>query len=226
VSPPIERSWAREAARDQAESAFTPILRRLLYRTTGILGVCFVDEEGESVDYCAALPPYDIKVTGAHLHVVMTDLARRFVGIGGGQSWLLHVCGEHRDLLARRVSDNYMLVVILKPHALTRRLLGGIEHAVTELRRESGMSVPSWEPVIDSVSVEVREAVGWPYAPAAFHDSGRRVVIDDVLGRWAEGSGAHGRICFRVRTETGEELTLVHDRAFDRWERYREREEG
>ena len=33
---------------------------------------------------------------------------------------------------------------------------------------EAEIAVPDWEPVIDSVRVEVRTAVGWPYAPASF----------------------------------------------------------
>lgn len=224
MSPPIERSWAREAPRDQTESAFTPILRRLLHRTTGVLAVCFVDDEGECVDYCAALPPYDVKVTGAHMWVVLVELSARMAKIGGGETWLLHVSGEERDLVARRVSEEYMLAVVTKPRALTRRLVGGIEQAVAELRREAGIAVPEWEPVIDAVRVEVRTAVGWSYAPSAFHDEGRRIEIADVLGRWTEGSGASARVCFRVRSEDGEELTLVHDRGLDRWERNRERE--
>lgn len=224
MSPPIERSWAREAPRDQTESAFTPILRRLLHRTTGVLAVCFVDDEGECVDYCAALPPYDVKVTGAHMWVVLVELSARMAKIGGGETWLLHVSGEERDLVARRVSEEYMLAVVTKPRALTQRLIGGIEQAVAELRREAGIAVPEWEPVIDAVRVEVRTAVGWSYAPSAFHDEGRRIEIADVLGRWTEGSGASARVCFRVRSEDGEELTLVHDRGLDRWERNRERE--
>src|SRR5690606_15449959 len=100
VSPPIERSWARESPRDQAESAFTPILRRLLHRTTGVLAVCFVDDEGETVDYCAALAPYDVKVTGAHIRVIMGELGDRLKRAGAGESWLLHVGSEGRELLA------------------------------------------------------------------------------------------------------------------------------
>lgn len=224
MSPPIERSWARESPRDQAESAFTPILRRLLHRTTGVLAVCFVDDEGETVDYCAALAPYDVKVTGAHLRVIMGDLGARLERAGGGASWLLHVSGDGRDLLARRVSEEYLLVVLTKPRGVTRRLLGGVEQAVAELRREAGIAAPAWEPSASTVRVEVRDAVGWPYAPAAFHDEGQRVPVADVLGRWTEGTGPRARICFRVRTEDGQELTLVHDRAQGRWERPRERD--
>ncbi len=224
MSPPIERSWARESPRDQNESAFTPILRRLLHCTTGVLAVCFVDDEGECVDYCAALPPYDVKVTGAHLRVIMGELSERMRRIGGGQTWLLHVTGDERDLLGRRLSEEYVLAVVTKPRALTRRLMGGIERAVTELRREAGIAVPPWEPAVDAVRVEVRDSIGWSYAPLAFHDEGRRVEIADVLGRWTEGRGSGSRVCFRVRTADGEELTLVHERALDRWARLRERD--
>ncbi|MCB9591805.1 MAG: hypothetical protein H6719_03640 [Sandaracinaceae bacterium] len=215
-----DRSWAREYARDQAESAFTDILRRLLYRTTGLLAVAFVDGEGECVDYCSALDPYQAKVAGAQLLVTMTEIGERMGGLGAGTSFMLIVHGEKRDIVVRRVSEDYLLVVVTKPRALTRRLTGGIEHTVTELRREAGIEAPSWEPVLDSVRVEVRSAVGWPYAPAAFFgESGERIGIEDVMGRWMEGSGVESRVCFRVRTDQGEEVTLVHDRAHDRWER-------
>ena len=219
-----ERSWAREAPRDQAESGFTEILRRLLYRTTGLLAVAFVDGEGECVDYCTALDAYETKVAGAQMLVTMSELAQRMRKVKAGQSFMLTVHGSARDVVARRVSDEYLLVVVTKPRALTRRLTGGIEQAVAELRREAGLPVPSWEPVLDSVRVEVRSAVGWPYAPAAyFGEHGKRIGVADVMGRWMEGTGTDSRVCFRVRTDQGEELTLVHDRAHDRWERQRER---
>lgn len=223
MSPPIERSWAKESPRDQDESAFTPILRRLLYRTTGVLAVSFVDQQGECVDYCAALDPFDAKVAGAQMQVTMSHVAARMAKLGAGQSWQAHVHASGRDFVVRRVSDDYLLVVVLKPSAFTRRLLGGVDHAVTELRREASIPIPLWEPVTDSVRVECRDAVGWPYAPAAYFEGDRRVGVDDVLGRWMEGRGRQSRVYFRVRNDEGEELTLVHDRGLDRWERSRER---
>lgn len=220
-----DRSWARETPRDQIESAFTPILRRLLYRATGLLAVSFVDNQGECVDYCSALPPYDAKIAGAQMLDTMSHLSRRFATLGVGQSWMLTVHGVDRDIVARRVSEDYLLIVVLKARALTSRLTGGIEHAVIELRREAQIDIPSWEPVLDSVRVEVRKAVGWPYAPAAFFgEEGERVGVADVMGRWMEGKGTKSRFCFRIRTDDGEELTLVHDRSHDRWERAIERD--
>ena len=215
---PSERSWAKEAPRDLVESAFTPILRRLLHRTTGVLAVCFVDGEGECVDYASSLPPFESKVAGAQMTVTLWEVAAAMVRLMAGRTWHLHVHSECRDVVARRVNDDYLLVVVLKPRALTRRLMGGIEQTVIELRREAGIDIPDWEPIADSVRVEVREATGWAYAPAAFFDETEtRVEIELVMGRWTEGTDS--RVCFRVQTQDGEELTLVHDRALDRWER-------
>lgn len=218
MKTPRERSWAKESARDQGESAFTPILRRLLHRARGVLVAAFVDGEGECVDYCSALSPFEAKVAGAQMLVTMMELAGRMRGIGAGESYSLTVHCSARDIVVRRISEEYLLVVALKRGALTQRLRGGIEQTVSELRREAEIEVPPWEPALDSVRVEVRAAVGWPYAPAAFFGlDGKRKEIESVLGRWFQG--ARSRMCFRVRTMDGQELTLVHDRTKDVWER-------
>ena len=207
------------------ESEFTDILRRLLYRTAGLLAVAFVDSEGECVDYCSALDPYQAKVAGAQMLVTMTDLSERMRCVNAGESFMLTIHGRDRDLIARRVSDEYLLVVVMKPRAVTQRLLGGIDEAAVELRREAGLGTPAWEVVHDSVRVDVGPAVGWPYAPCAFvGEGGEWIEISDVLGRWVEGRGLGARTHFRVRTEGGEELTLVHDRGGDRWDRHPEPE--
>jgi hypothetical protein len=95
-----------------------------------------------------------------------------------------------------------------------------LERAAGQFRREIGAEVPTWEPS-PPLEVVVRPAVGWPYAPAAFtQDGGTRVVVSDVLGRWTERPDApalEDRTCFRVRTDDGRELTLVHDPARPGW---------
>jgi hypothetical protein len=188
-----------------------------------VLAAVFVDEDGECVDYCSVLPVFDAKVSGAHLCVVAAELAERLRGLGAGESRLLHISGDERDFVARRLDEHYLLVVVTRPRALTHRLLGGIERAVLELRQEAGLRAPSWEPEVEVVRVETRGATGWSYAPAVLHQGGEPVGVSAVLGRWHEGAGRHGRVCFRVRTARGEELTVVHDRALDRWERLRDR---
>ncbi|MCZ7686371.1 MAG: hypothetical protein M5U28_49450 [Sandaracinaceae bacterium] len=63
----------------------------------------------------------------------------------------------------------------------------------------------------------VLRALGLPRRGPPHRDRGRARSVD-------RGSGASARVCFQVRSEDGEELTLVHDRGLDRWERNRERE--
>lgn len=207
-----------EAPRDQAASDFTPILRRLLYASPGVLAVVFVDWEGECVDYCSALPPFDAKVAGAHMQIVMSDIASRAARVGG-ITRMLHLVGDDRELVVRRVSEEYVLTVVVSEGGVVRRVLEAIDRAVLEIRDEAGLSTPPWDPVDPGLHVELRSAVGWPYAPATFSERGKTVVVQHVIGRWVEGAASTGGdlVCFRVRTDSGEELTLAHDPVSDRW---------
>ena len=214
---PVEGSWAAEAPRDQSETGFTPILRRLLYREDGVLAAVFVDGEGECVDYCSALPPFDAKVNAAHLLIVMTELSATLLD-RAGQSWMLEVQASERDLIIRRVDDDYLLVLVTKPRVMNQRVVSAIEKAVVQLRQEAQVETPSWEPYGGSLIVETRRAEVWPYVPSALIQDEVRVGIEDVIGRWTEGTGQQRRVCFRVRTEKGEELTLMHRQGLDRWE--------
>jgi predicted regulator of Ras-like GTPase activity (Roadblock/LC7/MglB family) len=221
-----ESDAAIESPRDTAESAFTPILRSLLEAVPGILSVVFVDSEGECVDYCSSLPPFDAKVIAAHMMVVGLAVrdaseARR------GRTWFLHVHASERDVLLRGVSDDYTLVVVTRSTGLTSLLDEAVERAVRDLRTEGSIRLPEWEPAYERVRVEVRlSRVDWAYAPSAFWRNGARIAISDVLGRWVErtepktqGDPAHDAVCFLVRTEQGHELTLVHRAEIDVWER-------
>ena len=205
----------REAKRDQDESAFTPLLRALWASDRGVLAVSFVDGEGECVDYCGSIDPFDAKVLGAHMAVVVDELVRRNQRAGFGQPHHLHITADDREILARRVSDDYLLIVAVEPGGVTRAVWRGMEHTVDSLRREAGIDVPAWEPYEKPLDVEVRRSVGWPYAPVAFRRRDRRTEVADVLGRWLDEE--EGWVCFRVRTVGGREVTLAHDPDDNRW---------
>lgn len=212
----------RESLRDMEESAFTPILRSLLGSTPGIQAVVFVDGQGECIDYCSMLPPFDAKVIAATMQVALTHV-RSTSWARAGEPWFLHVHGDERDMLVRRVGDEYAIVVVTRSTGLSSLLEESVERAVRELRVEGGMSAPAWEPRTDRIRVEIRlSTTGWAYAPKAYWVKGNRVPIADVIGRWVEteGStdGSKDAICFMVRTEKGHELTLVHLVSEDSWE--------
>jgi hypothetical protein len=188
-----------EAPRDQGESAFTPILRRCFQDVPKLLAALFVDAEGECIDYVSAIDPFEAKVAAAHLHNTMS---------------LFRWARASRVLWVRCVGEGYMLIAIALPGADRVEREDALLAAVQEFRAEVGLLTPSWETRQVRLSVRVRAAKGWQYAPAAFSTCGVRVAISDVLGRWTEAvddAAGGDRVCFRVRTQEGQELTLVHE---------------
>jgi hypothetical protein len=183
-----------------------------------LLGVAFVDHEGECVDYCSAIDPFDTKVAGAQWQLVAAEVSARLGAIGHGRHRLLHVAGTTRDFVVAAVSAEYTLVVIAEAGTVVRAVFDAVERAVLELRAEAGLgdAGPS-DPEL--LRVQTRPARGWAYAPAAFMRAGRWIPITAVLGRWVEGGAVTGGdlTCFRVRTDSGEELTLAHAVNADEW---------
>lgn len=212
----------REQTRDQAESAFTPLLRWLWSRSPDILGVVFVDQEGECVDYCASMAPFEAKVAGAHMRVVATHVSEALATLGGGELHSVEIYGAERELIVRRLDECYLVAVVVSAGGVNHGLMDATERAVAALRDEAGVPPPPWEPHAGPIEVELRAAIGWPYAPAAFRQGGGRTPIVAVLGRWFEPGGAVGGelVCFRVRSSDGTELTLAHDISQDRWLRW------
>ncbi len=204
-----------EASRDQDESAFTPILRQLWASDPSVLAVSFVDFEGECVDYCSSLAPFDAKVLGAHMTIVVHDVVARFVRLGFGQPHHFHVAAGDREILVRRVSDDYLLVVAARAGGVGRAVFRALERAAEALRTEGEIEVPAWEPFEKPLDVEVRPSLGASYAPVAFRRRDERTPISDVIGWWLDDD--EGWICFRVRVAGGRELTLAHDPENDRW---------
>jgi hypothetical protein len=214
-----------EAPRDQSESGFTQILRRVFVSEPDIRALIFVDHDGECVDYCSALPPFDVKVAGAHMQVVVDALREPLKRMMTGELIEVQVYGEARDLIARRLDDEYLVVAVVRGGMTDETVLRAIEDTVVRLRREANLPAPFWDAAEDApLIVSVRNAVGWDFAPTAIEYLGQAMPILDVLGRWTERGGAPGGelICFRVRVGVGEgsELTLAYDPREERWYRW------
>lgn len=217
IPPPIP-SGPAEMEREELETAFTPILRKLRESTPRLLCAAFVDMEGECVDYVTRIDPFEAKVAGAHMLVLVSQLCEQHAKLGLAEPILMEIIGEERELWGRRVSDEYLLVTVLLPGVDRAEVRAELTAAGRAFRQEADLPVPSWEPS-GRIEVVVRSAVGWNYAPASFNDGGIKVTIADVLGRWSETGDVAGEeiVCFRVRTEDGQELTLVHDPMADGW---------
>jgi predicted regulator of Ras-like GTPase activity (Roadblock/LC7/MglB family) len=212
-------SRQHEAPRDQAESAFTAILRRLWDQLPSLQAAAFVDVEGECIDYISRIDPFEAKVGAAHMHMLLGIVGRSFERLEFGRTFAIEIDAHAREFWVQRVADDYVLVVACAAGGERSRCEAAIVLACAEFRHEVGMQPPPWETSRQRVSVRVRPATGWTYAPETYSDGGVRVTITDVIGRWTEAGGVLGDdlVCFRVRTEEGRELTLVHDPDGDGW---------
>ncbi len=219
-SRPI-RALGDEAPRDTEETGFTPLLRELWATEPAVLAAVFVDQEGECVDYCSSLDPFDAKVAGAHLQIIMAEVREFADRVGAGRPSTFELHGSERDILVKEVGEGFSLVVVVHGRQTDQSLLAGVDDTVDDLRRESGIDPPEWDPASE-LEVSIRKATGWPYAPRAFVERGRHHEIAAVLGRWEESGGLAGDhlVCFRVRTSTGGELTLAYDEEERRWMRW------
>lgn len=207
-----------EAERDQDESTFTTILRRLFHTTGSIEATIFVDEEGECIDYCSAVDPFEIKVIGAHLALLAKKLRHGTERLSAGEVQSLEIFADERDYILRLVSDHYAVIVVVFPGCIESELTNALERCVVELRTEAGIRVPHWDPNA-RLDVQFRASSVWGVAPTSFgHDDGL-TLIQDVIGRWEELNDALGNhlVCFRVRTTENLELTLIHDLHLDVW---------
>ena len=141
--------------------------------------------------------------------------------LGSGEAYGLEILTDTHELWGRRVSDDYVVVVLLLPDCDRVQLRLVLREICAALRDEVGLEAPGWDIEPPSLRVSVRPAAVWPYAPEVFWRSDERMDVSDVLGRWHERHSLtaepNARICFRVRTASGQELTLVHHVTEDDW---------
>jgi len=191
-------------ARDQDATPFAAILEALVARVPGALAAALVDVEGETVDYAGALEPFDVKVAAAHLRIVLATAAAQS-GIGALRSLVLR--GERRSFIVCPLPDAYAMVVILRRRAgftASSRALYAAERA---LCREAGWRLPGdHAPAWCAVDVDCDRRRRPAMVRAAPSDHAHRVdILGAIVGLPAREVG------FRVRLDTGAELTLVRE---------------
>jgi predicted regulator of Ras-like GTPase activity (Roadblock/LC7/MglB family) len=207
-----------ESTRDQAENEFTAILRRMFQNIPALEAAVFVDTEGECIDYVTCLDPFEAKVSAAHLHMLLGLLRAARASSTTGDTIGFELVASKREAWVQRIGDDYVLVVILGRGFDRGEVRDAMALAGREFRAEVGIAAPGWEQR-ERLSVRVRASPGWTYAPEGFSVGGERIAIVAVLGRWTERSGPSGSalVCFRVRTSSGQELTLAHDEVTEAW---------
>lgn len=205
--------------RDQLDSEFTSILRRLWTASPHVLAATFADVEGECIDYVSSVGIFEAKVAAAHMQVMMRAVRASPAFGAHGEAFALEIATDSHEVWARWVGEEYVLVTLLLADVDRDQLRLLMAQACREFRGEAGIAEPNWEAPVGTIQVGVRDAVTWPYAPASVVIDGKPTRVSDVLGHWTEQSPAMGELaCFRVRTEGDEELTLVHFVRVDGWQ--------
>jgi predicted regulator of Ras-like GTPase activity (Roadblock/LC7/MglB family) len=215
----LPRQRRPEVKRDIETTEFTNILRRFWATIPTVVVAAFVDQEGECVDYVSSVEPYEARVNAAQVVSILGTTLSLRDKLGFGETHTLEVIGSEKELWARRIDNEYTMIVVANPGIETTLMKRALVRTVHEFRDEVNIARPAWEPAGDSTLVETRSATAWQYAPVSFTTDGVRVVISDVIGRWEESDeiGSHKKVCFRIRTKFGEEHTLVHDPKNDEW---------
>jgi hypothetical protein len=182
------------------------ILEQLLELEPAVHGVVLVDGEGEAVDYAGGLTPFDIKVTGAHLRILLNQIGEAYPSQLGRPKELV-VRGVRRSFLVRPLPDGYAMIVVLKRHGF---VVSSRAVAIAERRLavEAGWPPaaepgPMWHPVHVETAYRNRRR---PLRLLAGSTWQGIEVLGSLVGLGRERG-------YRCRLRSGAELTLVREPA-------------
>ena len=195
--------------RDQDASPFAAILGDLVPRIPGALAAALVDCDGETVDYAGNGSPFDVRVAAAHWRLVLDEL---IAAPQLGRARSIVVRGTKRSFLAWALPDAYAVVLLLSRRAgfaASPRALHACERA---LCREAGWPLVAdlgpWVPVAVECDKRRRPVTVTPSGGARRAEA-RTPHAVHVLGTLAKMPAREKG--FRIRLESGAELTLVRE---------------
>jgi|LNFM01.1.fsa_nt_gb hypothetical protein len=203
-------------SRDQAVTGFSAVLDALVAAVPNALCAVFVDPEGETVDLCARIDPFDARITGAEFTIVLAAVRQSTAKLSAGSALEVRVEGTRRSAIARCVSEGYDLVLLVGSPTITARVADAVVDAAIELLRESGLPPPP-------SFARLRAAEAPPKVSSRFRSMGPVVIDDGGVQRRVEQSlgfyqGEAG-IEVLVRLDDGEELLVWFDATINRWTR-------
>jgi hypothetical protein len=190
-------------------SPFSSILADLVRRVPGTYAATLVDQEGETVDYAGKAEPFEMKVAAAHWRIVMNQILEtpRFVDF----KWLVSR-GVKQSYILHTLPDGYALVLLLRRRAgfapFTRPLAAAIRLLAKEAEWTLPMSAARDEEARGHDWVAVRVDTDRRHRPErVFGEVGGFAVevLGSIVGLRRREKG------FRVRLESGKELTLVRE---------------
>lgn len=115
---------------------FQYILANLLSQNDGAVGVLFLDDTGETVDFaCSDYSPYQMRVVGAYVGIYLRQSESFLASTDLGSAKFLHVEKEGLHLYTMPLPDGYYLVLVQRRPALTGVARRTMENACDQLHR-------------------------------------------------------------------------------------------
>ncbi len=125
--------------RDVAGTGFTPAMRRLAADVPGVQLVAFCDRDGEIIDYHSYFEPYDTKVAGALLGILLATIERECPRLIGAGLRDLLVRTDAHVLFVRPVTGGYYLAGVLAADTVIGKLYAALDAAHAMLATEAGL---------------------------------------------------------------------------------------
>lgn len=116
---------------------FQYVLANLLAQNDHAVGVLFLDDTGETVDFaCAEFSPYQMRVVGAYVGIYLRQ-TERFLQAGKfGEPRFLHVEKDTLHFFTMPLPDGYYLVLVQRRPALAAKSRRTMEEACALLQSE------------------------------------------------------------------------------------------
>lgn len=115
---------------------FQYVLANLLAQNEGAVGVLFLDDTGETVDFaCSEFSPYQMRVVGAYVGIYLRQTERFLSSATLGGARFLHVEKDNLHLYTMPLPDSYYLVLVQRRPALTAIARRTMEDACEQLQR-------------------------------------------------------------------------------------------
>jgi hypothetical protein len=122
----------------EEKSSFFPILESLLNEVQEAEAAIFSDAEGESIEFCGNMDPYDIKIIGAYAAILMPLLRTRH----NSSPHTLIISCSRRTLYLRHM-ETYILTLVLRRRTYTAGLEEAVERAAGRFIKEAGLKAQS-----------------------------------------------------------------------------------
>lgn len=120
-------------------SGFNEILCAMVERVPGAIGAVFVAWDGEPVGACAReMEVLDLEILGAQWLVVWCEIARAFGRARLGSPSELWLEAERARVMIHAVTEQYCVVLAVRPDAHLATVRRALEEGVTGLRAEMG----------------------------------------------------------------------------------------